>query len=411
MCGQCFGSVAGSGMRGGARRRHRTVLLDIVHRQTNPTVLPHSIAWVNAKRPTIAVSLGDPSGIGAEVTVKALQDPDVRALARWFIHGSNHAMHVAAETSGIPIDWVRVAVGGDRAQYEIDSDYVVFDHGQVLGLFNGREPSKAGGMASKAYVEAAISDAMRAIGDPRRADAVVTAPISKESWSLAGYRWPGHTELFAFRARARRHCMAFASPRLRVALATTHVPLMNLRDLLTIGRVFDPIDLGNRLCKDLGIASPRIAVCGLNPHAGEHGLFGDEEERIIQPAIDMALNTGIHVTGPWSPDAVFRDALLGRHDLVVALYHDQGLIPLKLVAFDTAVNVTLGIPIIRTSPDHGTAFEIAGEGKANPSAMKEALRLAARLAASGRMSVGTAFGSTAEGPARGEWNQSGPWTP
>jgi 4-hydroxythreonine-4-phosphate dehydrogenase len=205
--------------------------------------------------------------------------------------------------------------------------------------------------------------------------------------------------------------MAFASPHLRLALATTHVPLMNLRDLLTIGRVFDPIDLGNRFCKDLGVASPRIAVCGLNPHAGEHGLFGDEEERIIQPAIDMALNTGVHVTGPWSPDAVFRDALLGRHDLVVALYHDQGLIPLKLIAFDTAVNVTLGIPIIRTSPDHGTAFEIAGEGKANPSAMKEALRLAARLAVSARMSVGTAFGSTADGPARGEWHQTGPWTP
>lgn len=361
--------------------------------------------------PRIGISLGDPAGIGAEVTVKALNDPEVRRLARWTVHGSNHSMHVAAEASGIPVDWVRVAAGGERAQYEIDADYVVLDHGQVLGMFGGRESTKPGGVASKAYVEAAIADAMRPQGDPRRIDAVVTAPISKQSWSLAGYRWPGHTELFAFRARARRHCMAFASERLRVALATTHVPLMNLRDLLTIGRVFDPIDLGNRLCRDLGIASPRIAVCGLNPHAGEHGLFGDEEERIIQPAIDMALSAGIHVTGPWSPDVVFRDALQGRHDLVVALYHDQGLIPLKLVAFDTAVNVTLGLPIIRTSPDHGTAFAIAGEGKANPSAMKEALRLAVRMAQSARHSVGSAFGSAADGPARGEWHQTGPWTP
>lgn len=361
--------------------------------------------------PVIGVTMGDPMGIGAEVVAKALCDPGVARLARFVVYGQNQPLVDAAERAGLRPAWFRLAKEGLPNQRAIAAEPVVVDYGHEDTLPREHAPSRAGGLLSKAFVEDAITDALRPAGDPRRLDAVVTGPISKESWSMAGFRWPGHTELFAARCKATHHTMLFESPRLRVALATAHVGLMEIRDLLTIGRVFDPIDLGNRLCKDLGIASPRIAVCGLNPHAGEHGLFGDEEERIIQPAIDMAMNAGIHVSGPWSPDSVFRDALLDRHDLVVALYHDQGLIPLKLVAFDSAVNVTLGIPIIRTSPDHGTAFEIAGEGKANPGAMKEALRLAARLATSARMSVGTAFGSTAEGPARGEWNQTGPWTP
>ncbi|MSR29405.1 MAG: 4-hydroxythreonine-4-phosphate dehydrogenase PdxA [Phycisphaerales bacterium] len=363
-------------------------------------------------RPTVAISLGDPAGIGAEVTVKALSDPTVRAAARWAIHGSNHSMHEAAERSGLMVDWFRVSADSDRAQHEINAECVVLDHGQVMGLFDRREPSKIGGLASKAYVEAAILDAMRAPEDPRRVDAVVTAPISKESWSLAGYRWPGHTELFAFRTRARRHCMAFSAPNLRVTLATTHVPLMNIRDLLTIGRVFDPIDLGNHFCKDMGVITPRIAVCGLNPHAGEHGLFGDEEDRIIRPAIEMAVSAGIDASGPWPADTIFREAILGRYDLVVAMYHDQGLIPVKMLAFDKAVNVTLGIPIIRTSPDHGTAFGIAREGKADAGAMREAMLLAARLALH-RMESGTRGVSTGhhpQGPARGEWSPSGPWS-
>ncbi|MSR44191.1 MAG: 4-hydroxythreonine-4-phosphate dehydrogenase PdxA [Phycisphaerales bacterium] len=365
---------------------------------------------MDQSRPTIAVSLGDPAGIGAEVTVKALNDPVVRRAARWVVHGSNHSMHVAAEKSGLPVDWLRVAAQSERAQFEIDADYVVIDHGQVLGLFDRREPSKVGGIASKSYVEAAIVDAMRAPSDPRRVEGVVTAPISKESWSLAGYRWPGHTELFAFRARARRHCMAFSSPKLRVALATTHVPLMTIRDLLTIGRVFDPIDLGNRLCRDLGVATPRIAVCGLNPHAGERGLFGDEEDRIIRPAIEMACSAGIDASGPWPADTIFRDAVNGRYDLVVAMYHDQGLIPLKLLAFESAVNVTLGISIVRTSPDHGTAFGISGEGKADAGAMKEAMLLAAKLARAPRTSgAARAHGHHLDGPARGEWSSTDPW--
>ena len=360
---------------------------------------------MNPARPTIALSLGDPAGIGAEVTVKALCDPFVRRAAKWVVHGSNHSMHVAAEKSGLPVDWLRVAAGSERAQHEIDADYVVLDHGQVLGLFDRREPSKVGGLASKGYVEAAIADAMRPRGDPRRVDGVVTAPISKESWSMAGYRWPGHTELFAFRTRARRHCMAFSAPKLRVALATTHVPLMTIRDLLTIGRVFDPIDLGNCFCHDMGVATPRIAVCGLNPHAGENGLFGDEEERVIRPAIEMACSAGIDASGPWPADTIFRDAIQGRYDLVVAMYHDQGLIPVKMLAFDSAVNVTLGISVVRTSPDHGTAFGISGEGRADAGAMREAMLLAAKLARAPRTSSGAKTNQQhPDGPARGDWS-------
>ena len=174
--------------------------------------------------------------------------------------------------------------------------------------------------------------------------------------------------------------MFFESPRLRVILATIHVPLMDLRNLLTIGSVFDPIDLGHQACLDLGIAAPRIAVAGLNPHAGESGLFGDEETRVIEPAIRMARDAGIDVHGPLPGDSVFREAIEGRWDLVVAMYHDQGLIPMKLAQHRSAVNWTVGLPFVRTSPDHGTAYDIAGTGKADSGSMEAAIRLATHLA-------------------------------
>jgi 4-hydroxythreonine-4-phosphate dehydrogenase len=175
--------------------------------------------------------------------------------------------------------------------------------------------------------------------------------------------------------------MAFVSPRLNVVLATTHVPLMELRNLLTIGRVHEPIVLGHELCQRLGIANPRIAVCGLNPHAGEGGLFGDEEIRVIKPAIDLARSGGIDVHGPFPGDTIFIDAAAGSWHLVVAIYHDQGLIPVKLLGWDKAVNVTLGLPIVRTSPDHGTAFGIAGRNQASEGSMRAAIELAVRLSA------------------------------
>jgi 4-hydroxythreonine-4-phosphate dehydrogenase len=174
--------------------------------------------------------------------------------------------------------------------------------------------------------------------------------------------------------------MMFSSPRLRVALATAHLPLMDVRNVLTIGKVYDPIDLGHQFCRQLGIAKPRIAVTGLNPHAGENGMFGDEETRIIRPAIDAARRVGIDAHGPFPGDTVFIAAAAGDWDLVVAMYHDQGLIPVKYLGIDTGVNVTVGLPFVRTSVDHGTAFDLAGRGLADPRSLLAAIELAAKLA-------------------------------
>jgi 4-hydroxythreonine-4-phosphate dehydrogenase len=313
------------------------------------------------------------------VVVKALSDPALRAAARFVVYGDNELMLAAADKARVHPTWFRAGVDHARDGSMVLGDFTVIDYAITGALGAEREPSKAGGLASKTFVEDAVVDAMRSAGDPRRLDAVVTAPISKESWTLAGFRWPGHTELFAARTKAKRQAMAFVSPRLKVALATTHVPLMEIRNLLTIGRVHEPITLGHELCLQLGIAEPRIAVCGLNPHAGENGLFGDEEIRVIKPAIDIARGTGIDVHGPFSGDTIFIDAAAGNWDLVVAMYHDQGLIPVKLLGWDKAVNVTLGLPIVRTSPDHGTAFGIAGKNQASEGSMKAAVELAVKL--------------------------------
>jgi 4-hydroxythreonine-4-phosphate dehydrogenase len=212
-------------------------------------------------------------------------------------------------------------------------------------------------------------------------DAVVTAPIAKESWKLAGFHFPGHTELFAQRTGARRYAMMFAGGPLKVALATVHVPLNSLWGRLNIGAVFQPIELLHQAMVEwFDIPKPRIAVAGVNPHASENGQFGDEEERIISPAIMMAREQGIDVSGPYPPDTIFLKARDGLYDAVVAMYHDQGLIPVKLLAFDQAVNITLGLPIIRTSPDHGTAFDIVGRNRANPGSMRAAIEMAIDLA-------------------------------
>ncbi len=330
--------------------------------------------------PVIAITMGDPMGIGPEVVAKALCDPSIMRLGKFVVYGQNQPLVDAAECAGMRPFWFRIAKENMPTTRGVAAEPVVLDYGHEDSLSNTRAPSRAGGLLSKAFVEDAIVDALRPVGDPRRVDAVVTAPIAKESWSMAGFKWPGHTELFAARCKATRHTMLFESPRLRVALATAHVPLMDIRNMLTIGRVFDPIDLGYTYCRQLGIEKPKIAVCGLNPHAGEHGLFGDEEERVIAPAIEIARRNGIDVRGPFPGDTIFIDAAAGKWDLVVAMYHDQGLIPVMLLGFDRAVNVTVGLSMVRTSPDHGTAFDIAGKNAASPNSMKAAIELAVKLA-------------------------------
>jgi len=324
--------------------------------------------------------MGEPAGIGPEVVVKALADPAVRALGRFVIFGMNELMAYAADLAEIETYWHRLQHDSPRAAYDLVHDVVVLDYDEFSMLGQAvHRPTKQGGQASLKFLSDAIDAATRPQGDGR-IDALVTAPICKESWQMAGYRLPGHTEMLQQKTRAKRVVMMFAAPPFHVALATTHLPLMDIRNKLTIGSVYDPIDLGNEACKQLGIDQPRIAVCGLNPHASENGAFGDEEARVIAPAIEMARAAGIDATGPFPADTIFRDAHRRKYDMVVAMYHDQGLIPLKLLAFDEAVNVTLGLPIIRTSPDHGTAFGIVGKNQADPTSMKEAIKLAARFA-------------------------------
>ena len=325
--------------------------------------------------------MGDPAGIGPEVLLKALSDPEVRQLGRFVIYGLNEVLTYVADLLELDPFWYRVPHESDRTGRQITESIVVLDFDEFDGcLCARREPSKLGGHASKTFVEQAIVDAQLPAGRPRALDALVTGPISKESWAMAGFNWPGHTELLAHRTRTKRHAMMFVSPRMKVVLATAHMPLMDVRNVLTIGRVFDPIDLGHDACRRLGIERPVIAVAGLNPHAGENGQFGDEESRLIEPAIRVAREAGIDVRGPYPADTVFIKAAAGDVDLVVAMYHDQGLIPVKLLGWDKAVNWTVGLPIIRTSPDHGTAFDIAGKNRASEGSFKAALQLAATLA-------------------------------
>lgn len=326
-------------------------------------------------RPTIAITMGDPAGIGPEVIVKALSDPVLRHKARYIVYGMNELLSYAADLAEFDVFWWRDQYNGRLRPYPHDVVVVDYDHYTILG-HAVRAPSKLGGEASMRFCLDAIDAAQRKI-----VDAVVTAPIAKESWKLAGYHYPGHTELFAQRTGARRYAMMFAGGPLKVVLATVHVPLNSLWGRLNIGAVFQPIELIHEaLVNWFDIPKPRIAVAGVNPHASENGQFGDEEERIISPAILMAKDQGIDVTGPYPPDTVFLSAVNGKFDAVVAMYHDQGLIPVKLLAFDRAVNVTLGLPIIRTSPDHGTAFDIVGRNRANPGSMRAAIELAIDLA-------------------------------
>jgi 4-hydroxythreonine-4-phosphate dehydrogenase len=326
-------------------------------------------------RPTIAITMGDPAGIGAEVIVKALADPALRHRARFVIFGMNEMLSYAADLAEYDVFWWRDQFNGRLRAYPHDVVVVDYDQFSILGTAI-RSPSKMGGQASMRFCLDAIEAASK-----RLVDAVVTAPISKESWKLAGFHFPGHTELFAQRTGSRRYAMMFAGGPIRVVLATTHIPLNGLYGRLNIGAVFQPIDLVHQaLVEWFDIPKPRIAVCGVNPHAGENGQFGDEEQRIIEPAIHMAREQGIDATGPYPGDTVFLAARDGKFDVVVAMYHDQGLIPVKLLAFDRAVNLTIGLPIIRTSPDHGTAFDIVGRNRANPGSMHSAIRMAIDLA-------------------------------
>ncbi|MBI5723216.1 MAG: 4-hydroxythreonine-4-phosphate dehydrogenase PdxA [Planctomycetes bacterium] len=318
--------------------------------------------------------MGDPCGIGAEVLVKALCDADLRRRARFAVFGFAEQLAYTADQLELNFDFFRDR-HEDIRRYPHEIAVLDFDELDQPSTMP-RGPGKPGGRASMAFCQGAIAAAKAGL-----IDAVVTAPISKTSWLMAGYKnFPGHTELLAHEFRVQHAAMMFVTPALKVVLATIHEPLFEIRNTLTIGCVFHPIDLADKALKEwFGVARPRIAVCGVNPHAGEEGRFGDEEQRVITPAITMATEAGIFVKGPFPADTLFAQAVQGKYDCVVAIYHDQGLIPVKLLGWKDAVNLTLGLPVVRTSPAHGTAFDIAGKNLADPSSMKAAINLAIDL--------------------------------
>jgi len=325
------------------------------------------------EQPVIGITMGDPLGIGPEVLVKALMEPAIRRAAKFIIFGMNEQLVYVADKAELEPFW------GRHQHEKISRDYpfkvVVADYDEYSVPPWMKGPSRIGGKTSTRFCLDAIEAAKAGI-----IDAIVTAPISKTSWKMAGVKWPGHTEMLASRCKSKRKVMMFVAGPLKVALATIHEALFDVRHKFTIGCVFEPIDLLNTALKEyFDLPEPRIGVAALNPHAGENGQFGDEEERIISPAIMLAQEQGIKCYGPFPADTLFLQTVRGEFDAAVAMYHDQGMIPVKLLAFESAVNVTIGIPIIRTSPAHGTAFDIAGRNRANPSSMKSAIKTAIHM--------------------------------
>jgi 4-hydroxythreonine-4-phosphate dehydrogenase len=320
----------------------------------------------------IVISIGDLGGIGPEVSLKGLQAARIKRPI--VLYGDQNAIAAAIEQTGLKIKLQK----GTPASEAISGVFVRSLTSLKPNDFKAGNPSRKAASSTILHLSAAI-DAVK----QQQAAAIVTAPIQKEKLTQVGFKHPGHTEFLAAKTGAKRFAMMLAGDRLKVTLVTIHCPLVEVSKRLTAEGVFDKIELTRNAIRDwFGIPDPRIAVTGLNPHAGEGGMFGDEEIRIIKPAIRKALRKGWAVSGPHPADGFFGQLADAEDqvDAVVCMYHDQGLIPLKMVHFWDGVNVTLGLPIIRTSPDHGTAYDIAGKNIADPRSMAQAIRWADQFA-------------------------------
>ncbi len=318
----------------------------------------------------IGITAGDPNGIGPEVALKAALQPQpanrrlvlIGHRSVWERAAAQIGRHLPPEIPDLEPPLPR------RATWDPDmAPPPAYRPGQVRA---------DAARAAYAYILSAAAAAQN-----RRLDAIVTAPISKEAFHLAGIREPGHTELLARLTGTRRFAMMLFGDRIRVVLATRHLPLRKVADALTPDAIVEAVEMLARALPWMGFRRARIGVCGLNPHAGDGGALGDEEKNIIAPALVRCRRRGWNVAGPIPADAIFHQHLAGTFDAVVAMYHDQGLGPMKMLSFESGVNLTLGLPIIRTSPDHGTAFDLAGKNKADPASTRAALDWAARLAA------------------------------
>ncbi len=325
----------------------------------------------------IGITMGDAAGVGPELCLRLLADPAVAAVCRPVVFGRVALLrrvaavcHLPFMAAVLPADQMFTSglpPGGGPIVVDVEGlDAEAIWPGQVQA---------ACGTAAFQYVETAV----RAVRGGH-VSAVATAPLNKEALQLAGIPYPGHTEMLAALTNTTRYCMMMASEPINVCLVTTHIALSAVSGQLTPDGILDVIRLAGEALRRSGTAAPRLTVCGLNPHAGEHGLFGDEEARVIMPAVETARAQGMQIRGPIPPDTAFVPAMRSRTDVYIVMYHDQGLIPFKMLAFETGVNVTLGLPLVRTSADHGTAFDIAWKGVASAASLTEAVRLAGRLA-------------------------------
>lgn len=320
----------------------------------NAATYSHAVHSSPDLRPRLALTQGDRRGIGAELLAKALSDPELHAHARFTLLGD------VAQLKDAFLRWSTLSL-----ERTADTDLTLWDP-----TLDGPLPPDEASLPEQTWIRTGAQGCMSG-----RFDALVTGPISKESMYARGFAFPGHTEYLAHVTHAEHSVMAFTAPRLKVALVTVHTPLEQVPSRITQDRILQTLRIVRAdLKRWYGLSAPRIAACGLNPHAGEAGHLGSEEQRVITPALERARAEGIHVLGPFPADTVFGKAVQGQFDLVLAMYHDQGLIPIKLLAFGASVNVTLGLPIIRTSVDHGVAWDIAGLGVADASSLKSAIR-------------------------------------
>lgn len=319
--------------------------------------------------------MGDPCGVGPEIILKSLRSSAVRNIAHYVIIGNEKVLECTAGALKIPLRY-KIISHISEAEDSKQSVSLLSSDNFKLSFMRKRRPTAEGGELSVQWVLRGINLAMSG-----HIDALVTAPICKEAIHMAGYGYPGHTEMLQIFSGARRVVMLMVGGKLRVAFVTTHIALKEVPQTITTKDIMETILICNdNLRQYFNINEPRIAICGLNPHAGEEGIFGDEEKKVIIPAIERAKKKGVRCDGPFSADTIFYRMLKGAYDMIVAIYHDQGAIPLKLHAFETGVNTTLGIPFIRTSPDHGTAYDIAGKGIADPRSMMEAVKIAVKMA-------------------------------
>jgi 4-hydroxythreonine-4-phosphate dehydrogenase len=327
--------------------------------------------------PRLAVTMGDPAGIGPEVCLHLLANEEIARLCVPVVFGDAAILRRVSESANLPLRAPVITLDQWQTGWSDINKPTVLDLQAIEATkVTAGQVSPATGRAAFTYIERAIDAALA-----HQVVAVSTAPINKEALHAAGIKYPGHTEIFADRTSAPRSCMMQYSEEITCTFVTVHVGYRDVPALLTQERILDVIELTAEGLQRLRGRKPKIVVCGLNPHAGEHGLFGDrEEERIIIPAIEAARSRGISIEGPLPPDTAFLPWKRQATDAFVCMYHDQGHIPVKALAFDSAVNTTLGLPIVRTSVDHGTACDIAWQGKANPSSIFAAVRLALRLA-------------------------------